>query len=150
MIASVESNGGIKDPIVGLVSIIDIDWISRIASVGMMASKIYRGTLWTKRLPEAITDFGFEVLNLRRLEAEVLDNNPAALSFDLNLGYQIEGRKRQAVYKSGNYHDSFLIAMLRDQWKNSDRLLSYGGICNVNYKKRKNIDRVLSRIIKND
>lgn len=130
---------------VGLVSVTGIDWISRTARVGMMAMGDQRGTARTKHLPAVATDFAFEVLNLRRLEAEVLDNNPAALKFDLDVGYQVEGRKKQAVCKNGFYHDSLMIAMLRSDWEVSPRVQAYGGICNENYKRRGPIERVLDR-----
>ena len=104
-----------------------------------------------KRTPEASRvghGFAFEFLNLRRLQAEVLDNNPAAMKFDLSLGYKVEGRRRQAVYKGGSHHDSFMIALLRDDWENSDRVKSYDGICNKDYKRRKPIEKLLAKLIK--
>lgn len=131
---------------VGILNVSDIDWTSRCADVGMMANPDCRGLPISKGLPEAVTDFGFEVLNLRRLQAEVMDNNPAALKFDIALGYRIEGRRRQSVYKSGHYHDSLLIAMLREEWEQSERVKGYGGTCNRDYRRRKPIDRLIARI----
>jgi RimJ/RimL family protein N-acetyltransferase len=133
---------------VGYVSLTNIQSISRTAWVLMMVDPEYRGTQWSPKVPESVTDFGFEILNLHRLQAEVLDNNPAAMKFDLELGYKVEGRFRKAIYKCGNYHDSILIGMLRDEWVNSDRIKAYGGICNTQYKQRGPIDRVISRISK--
>lgn len=131
--------------VVGYLSLTRVDWVSRSASVTMMARPEEKGRGWTRKLPEALTDFGFEYLNLRRLEAEVLDNNPAALHYDLGVGYSVEGRKRQAVYKCGRYHDSILIALLRDEWERSDRVRGYGGVCNTQYRERGPIDRVIAR-----
>lgn len=133
---------------IGIVNVSNIDFINRSASVGMMALEFTKGQAECALMPEIVTDFAFEFLNLHRLEAEVLENNPAAMKFDLKLGYQIEGVKRKAVFKCNKYHDSYMIAMLREDWEKSDRVRNYNGICNLNYKERKPIQRVIDRIQK--
>jgi RimJ/RimL family protein N-acetyltransferase len=78
----------------------------------------------TKRCCTAQIDFAFEYFNLHRLEAEVLELNVVAQVYEIDyLGFKIEGRRRQAVYKLGSYYDSLVIGMLREEWgRDEDQL----------------------------
>jgi hypothetical protein len=71
----------------------------------------------TKRCCTAQIDFAFEFFNLHRLEAEVLELNVVAQIYEIDyLGFMIEGRRRQAVYKLGQYYDSLYLGLLREEW----------------------------------
>lgn len=64
---------------------------------------------------EALT-YAFELLRLRRLEAEVLSFNRPVVDFHLRHGFTIEGVFRQAYKRDGELHDIYRIAMLADEW----------------------------------
>lgn len=76
---------------------------------------------WGKGLGRAATAFvvryGFEDLNLRRISLDVLESNVRAQRLYRSVGFQEEGRQRQAQYKNGRYLDVVLMAILRDEWK---------------------------------
>jgi RimJ/RimL family protein N-acetyltransferase len=131
---------------VGYVSLTNFATISHSASVLAIVDKDHRNTKYSCAVPELITDFGFEMMNLRRLEAEVLDTNPAAMKFNLGLGYKIEGRRREAVYKCGKYHDSVIIGLLRSEWSECPRVkVTFNGICNTQFRERKAFDHVIAK-----
>ena len=131
---------------IGLLSITCIDHISRTAVIGGSIFKNQRGTSWSRKAWEAGTDFAFEMYNLHRVEGEVLEHNFAAMRLDLDIGYVIEGRKRQAVFKCGYYADSFVVGMLRQEWMNTPRVVAYGGICNKDFKVREHSSQILERM----
>jgi hypothetical protein len=83
------------------------------------------------------TDFAFEVLNASRLGAEVLETHSAAHKIEMGyLGFQVEGRRRKAVYKAGVYYDSVQIGLLREEWENTERVIALKGdnlCCNDNF-----------------
>lgn len=90
-------------------------------------------------------DFAFEILNMRRLEAEVLPYNLPAQNLNIDaIGMKVEGVRRQAVYKSGRYYDSIMLGLLRDEWEADERVLNYGGSCNTDIDHDKT-DKLIKR-----
>jgi UDP-4-amino-4,6-dideoxy-N-acetyl-beta-L-altrosamine N-acetyltransferase len=59
----------------------------------------------------------FEMLNLRKVSAEVLDLNPRGLAFHRRLGFVDEGVRRQHVLLGRHYRDVYLLAMFADAWR---------------------------------
>ena len=65
--------------------------------------------------------YAFDELNLNRIEGSVLDYNEQAIAMNQLIGYEFEGRQRQAVYKNGEYHDLILLSMLKEDFKEGAR-----------------------------
>jgi ribosomal-protein-alanine N-acetyltransferase len=66
--------------------------------------------------------FGFEMMRLNRVEAEVTVENTASARLLLRLGFQQEGVLRQRSYRKGAYHDLYILALLRyDYWRGQRR-----------------------------
>ena len=130
---------------VGLLTLSNIDQIARTASIGGNIDPEWRGTPWVKWAWEAGTDFAFEMLNLNRLDAEVVEYNFAALKLDLDIGYRIEGKRRQAVHKCGKYYDSVMLGLLREEWKQTERVQKLG-VCNINFKERRHDSAIFQRL----
>ena len=118
---------------VGTYKLKYIDWISRSYTSSHDVFKEHRGKGLSKPVLEAGIDFGFEVLNMNRLDTEVLENNIASLKSALWVGFQKEGVRRKAVHKCGDYLDSIFLGILREDWEDLDRVKKYGGICNLSY-----------------
>jgi ribosomal protein S18 acetylase RimI-like enzyme len=51
--------------------------------------------------------------SIRRLDFEVVDGNPAVFFYE-KFGYQIEGRKREAIKVQDEFKDSLIMAKLLD------------------------------------
>jgi RimJ/RimL family protein N-acetyltransferase len=112
----------------------DIDTTSRCLKLSGSIYKEHRASDIVKPAFAAGLDFAFEVLNMERVEAEVLVYNAPARHLEIDyLGFVVEGRRRKAVYKCGEYYDSLVLGMLREEWKNSDRVKAYEGSCNKNF-----------------
>lgn len=119
---------------VGVAVYTDIDWINRSLSISGSVIKNQRKKFAIKGFCAGL-DFAFEILNMRRVEAEVLSYHKAAQFIETKvLGFKVEGTKRQAVYKSGKYYDSMCLGMLRTEWEKTNRVLNYEGFCNKNFK----------------
>ena len=61
--------------------------------------------------------FGFEELNLNRIGLSVFANNTRAIRCYQKAGFVQEGCLRQAFYRSGQFHDEYRFAILRDEWQ---------------------------------
>jgi hypothetical protein len=120
---------------IGVAVYTDIDWIGRslrIAGSIFEQARCVPGVV--KDAFSAGLDFAFEMLNMRRVEAEVLMSNRAGQLLEVNhLGFRVEGVRRQAVYKCGMYIDSIILGMLREEWEQQNRVRSYNGSCNCTF-----------------
>ena len=68
------------------------------------------------RVLRAITLYGFETIGFERIQASVLEWNPASCRVLEKAGYRREARLRSSVSKDGALIDSFLYAALRGEW----------------------------------
>lgn len=120
--------------VVGIACYTEIDWYSRSLNIsGSIIKGVRKGDI-VKPSFSAGLDFAFEILNMQRVGAEVLECNPAAQSLEIgHLGFAVEGQRRRAVYKSGRYYDSIQLGLLREEWEEQERVRAYEGCCNKNF-----------------
>lgn len=119
---------------VGVYKIADIDWMSRLYHSGQDVFEEFRGKGYGKLVLEAGVDFGMEILNMNRIDTEVLENNLASQKIITRVGFIQEGVRRNAIHKCGQYLDSYTYGMLRNEWSMLDRVRDYGGVCNLSYQ----------------
>lgn len=118
---------------IGLYKITNIDWVNRRYDSAHDIFENHRGKGLSKPVLSAGIDFGFEVLNMNRIDTEVLENNIASLKSAYFAGFVLEGVKRKCVHKCDEYLDSNFLGILRDEWKLLDRIKDYNGVCNMSY-----------------
>jgi RimJ/RimL family protein N-acetyltransferase len=123
-----------QDQPVGTFKISGIDWMNRSCNVGHDIFVKHRGHGFGNKIVVAGVDFCFEILNMHRLDAEVLENNVASQKTLFGGGFKEEGRRRQAVYKCNQYLDSFVCGIIKEDWLKLERLKTYNGVCNNSYK----------------
>ncbi|HEX3150101.1 MAG TPA: GNAT family N-acetyltransferase [Gemmataceae bacterium] len=97
---------------IGIFKIFGIDWHSRAAEVGWDVFAPVRGQGWGKRIVKAGVAFCFEVLNLWRLDCEVLADNVRSIRCAEVAGFRLEGRKRARVRREGRTIDSLVYGAL--------------------------------------
>lgn len=71
-------------------------------------------------MQEALTaaiDWGFEAMELNRIEAQVHPDNLASYKSLRRLGYVEEGRLRQVGFWGGAFHDMLQFSLLRSDWQ---------------------------------
>ena len=128
-----------KKEFIGIYKISNIDWVNRKYDSAHDVIKNYRGMGYSKPILEAGIDFGFEVLNMNRIDTEVLENNLASLKSAIWVGFIKEGIKRKCVYKCGEYLDSIFLGIIRYDWVKLERISNYNNICNLSYKPKNNL-----------
>lgn len=94
-----------------------IEWSSRSAEFGIfIGDKAYWNSGYGSEATHLTLKHGFETLNLNRIYLHVYETNPRAIRVYEKIGFQREGRLRQATYRNGRYIDSLLMSMLRSEW----------------------------------
>lgn len=108
-----------EDGPVGMIGLQDLDWKNGVATgLGM---RIAKKEIRTKGLATdawmTLMRYAFEELRLNRINGSALSYNKASLRVCEKVGFQVEGVKRQAVYKNGEYHDVVMMGCLRSDYE---------------------------------
>ena len=107
-----------NDVIVGVVYLLNIDDINRCADLHIMiGNEDNRGKGVGFFAVSSIINHAFYNLNLKRLQLEVLEYNEHAQALYKKAGFVLEGRKRKAVFKDGQYVDELIMGLLRDEYQ---------------------------------
>jgi len=105
------------EKMIGLVSLLDIDHISKSAEFHIMIGdkrnydKGY-GTEATKLM----LSHAFNNLNLNRIYLKVLEDNPRAIKIYDKCGFKKEGVLRSAAYKNGSYKNLIIMSILKEEF----------------------------------
>jgi diamine N-acetyltransferase len=95
-----------------------LDHRERSDEVGLL---IGRKDLWDRGLGgdvlRCLLRHGFEQLNLHRISLRVYAENQRAVHCYEKVGFQHEGRQRQASFRHGRYHDLLLMSVLEDEYR---------------------------------
>ena len=98
----------------------NIIWKDRVGTCGIfIGDKNEQGKGYGTEAMKLLLGYGFNTLNLNRLDLKVNDFNSRAIKCYQNLGFVEEGRMREASFVNGKYHDQILMSILRKEWKNT-------------------------------
>ncbi|HZG79662.1 MAG TPA: GNAT family protein [Brevibacillus sp.] len=107
-----------NDQVIGDVQIGGIDRNNRNAYIRIaIDSTKFQGKGYGSEAMLLMLDYGFGILNLHRIELNVFAYNDRAIHTYEKLGFQREGVQRQALYYNHEYHDSILMSMLADEYR---------------------------------
>lgn len=73
---------------------------------------------------QTIVRYAFVELGLHRVELGVSGFNERGIAAYRKAGFVEEGRRREAVYRSGAWYDDVLMGQLRTDWEAANRTLS--------------------------
>ena len=90
---------------IGVGGITHIEWLNH---AGEMSLLMENPKNWAAEGLKAITDYGHNVLNLHRLWVECYTDERTELF--QTAGFRVEGRKVDAVWRGGTYHDAVLLS----------------------------------------
>lgn len=101
---------------IGNLGLHNISWTNRTCELGIMiGNKDQRGKGYGKEACELVIDYCFHRLNLRKITLAVFSNNTKAMSLYDKLGFVVEGRMRNHIFKQGAYHDKIWMSLFRPE-----------------------------------
>lgn len=108
--------GGLKP--IGTCGLHDIKWKDRQATIGIAIGEkdFWDGGFGTEAV-KLLVEYAFFQLNLNRINSSVYDFNKRSLAMQKKVGFSIEGRRRQAIFKNGAYDDEIVLGLLRTEFK---------------------------------
>ena len=104
--------------LLGFVRIDGIEWSHGTGSLKLaIGDPLDRGKGYGSEALWLTLRFAFTELNLYRLSAVVVEDNPGALKFFQRYGFVEEVRRRKAILRDGKAWDSIHLGILCDEWQ---------------------------------
>ena len=108
-----------QDGAVGLIGLRDIDWKN--GSATGLGMRIAKTNLRTRGLATdawmTLLRYSFDELRLNRIVGSYISYNKASARVCEKVGFKVEGVQREAVFKSGQFHDVYSLACLRSDYE---------------------------------
>lgn len=106
------------DRLIGNCRIGPVDPRNRSARVGIViGEREYLGRGYGTDAMRLLLQFGFDELNLHRIELRVHAYNERAIRSYRKLGFVEEGCSRSALFRGGRYWDVLHMSMLAPEWR---------------------------------
>jgi [ribosomal protein S5]-alanine N-acetyltransferase len=103
---------------VGNVKLGSIHWIHRTATMGILiGDKAFWGKGVGLEATRLMAEYGFERLNLHRINLGVFVEHQAAVRCYERAGFKIEGRLREDLFQGGEHKDRLWMGLLRSEYK---------------------------------
>jgi RimJ/RimL family protein N-acetyltransferase len=103
--------------LIGVMNLHGLDRVNRQGTTGaLLGEKAYWGKGLGSDAKMALLEYAFMVLNLRRINSEVIAYNKRSLKYSLKCGYKVEGVIRQVLYRKGRYWNRYQLGLLKSEW----------------------------------
>ena len=110
-----DANSGEK--LIGNCGLHAIDWKNRVAEVGItIGENENQSKGYGTEAMLLLLDYGFNTVNLNRIQLRVYEFNSRAISSYNKIGFVKEGLMRQAIFINGEYHDIIFMSILKEEW----------------------------------
>ena len=106
--------------LVGCISLFDLAEVHRRAEMGYWVGVEFWGKGYCTEAAYEVLRYGFEVLNLNKVEACHMDINPASGQVMKKIGMKQEDRLRQDRWKDGRFVDIDLYGILQIEFLKSE------------------------------
>lgn len=105
--------------IIGISSIINIDWRNNHAWHGvMLGDKDIRGKGYGQDAVMATMRYAFDEMHLERLDGSIIEYNTISYSFYCNkLGWKKEGIRRNYYFRKGRYWDQIIVGITKADYQ---------------------------------
>ena len=130
------------DEPIGITGLWDIDWHNQMAlsAIKLIPEKVKKG-FGTDAIMLTMA-WSFYNVGLRRLYGSILDfNGPSMGAYVKKCGWRVEGRQREAIFRKGQWHDLYNVAILKsdfDKLPNASKYIDY--VCPVDTTPNINLD----------
>lgn len=102
--------------LIGLCTLFAFYLPSRRCEIGYILARDCWGQGYMHEALETLLDYGFAVLNLNRVEADIDPRNAGSCRAVQRLGFVQEGRVRERWIVDGQVSDSAIFGLLRSDW----------------------------------
>ncbi|WP_446899029.1 GNAT family N-acetyltransferase [Clostridium sp. LBM24168] len=105
---------------IGVTGFENILWNNGTATIYIgIGSNSNRGLGIGKEALNLTIEFGFEELNLHRIQLTVLSYNIPAIKLYEKVGFKKEGTYREFIHRDNKRYDMYLYGILRNEWESN-------------------------------
>lgn len=101
----------------GLIRTDEIDPMNRSIRVGLDVDMAKRGQGWGTKVYRALLKWLFDYMGYHRVWLYTLESNTAGRRLYERVGFQEEGRMRQAIWRDGQWRDCIVMSILEDDYR---------------------------------
>jgi RimJ/RimL family protein N-acetyltransferase len=105
-----------SNTVIGTTTLFHLSLENGRAELGYAMAHAHWGKGYMNEALTALVSHAFEVMELRRLEADVDPRNAASIRTLEKLGFQREGFLRERWHVNGEIQDAFFYGLLRREW----------------------------------
>ena len=105
-----------SNTVIGTTTLFNLNLDNGRAELGYAMSHAHWGQGYMNEALNALVSHAFEVMELRRLEADVDPRNAASIRVLEKLGFQREGFLRERWHVNGEIQDALFYGLLRREW----------------------------------
>lgn len=107
-----------SDEVIGDIELQDINGFNRSAQLRIaIDTSQHQGKGYGTEAILLMLEHAFGVMNLHRIELNVYSFNERAIHVYEKIGFQKEGIQRDALYYHHKYHDSVIMGILEDEYR---------------------------------
>ena len=107
-----------SNKVIGTTTLFNLNLDNGRAELGYAMGSAHWGQGYMNEALRALVSHAFEVMNLRRLEADVDPRNAASIRTLERLGFQREGFLRERWHVEGEIQDALFYGLLRREFEN--------------------------------
>lgn len=115
-----------SEDFLGVCAIEDIAWPHRAGWLSIALGPDFHGRGYGREAMELLTNYGFNELNLHRLQLTVFSYNEPAIKLYESLGFKHEGTFREFLQRDGQRYDMNLYGLLANEWKGKENESTQG------------------------
>jgi RimJ/RimL family protein N-acetyltransferase len=105
------------DELAGEALLWGIDTHNRRAHLGISLRPVFRQRGLAVDVLRVLSDYGFTVRGLHRLQLETLADNTAMIRAASRAGFTLEGKLRSSAWVNGDFVDEMIFGLLVDAWR---------------------------------
>lgn len=107
---------GAAETLVGVAGLTSIDWPNRRAEFSLYIGPEHQKNGHGRAALATLLMHAFQNLGLHQVWGETFHGNPALKLFG-EMGFTLDGKRREAYWKDGTWIDSYMISILEGEWR---------------------------------
>lgn len=105
-----------NDEMLGLVELVEIDYIHRRAEFQIIIDPKYQGHGYAVIATRLAMDYAFSVLNMHKLYLVVDKKNEKAIHIYKKVGFSVEGELKDEFFIDDSYHNAIRMCIFQQQY----------------------------------
>ncbi|HET7628226.1 MAG TPA: GNAT family protein [Bacillales bacterium] len=103
---------------IGMIDYRQLNLVARCCSVGIgIGEKAYWNKGFGTDAMKALIRYLFRTMNLNRIQLDTWSGNERAIASYKKCGFVVEGRLRNDAFVDGNYYDTIIMGLLKDEFQ---------------------------------